>query len=307
MPAEARGHVRKLPSGLWQLRSYRDGRRRSGGAFPTKSAALNHFRDVVEAELRGHAVRAYNLTLSDLVDVFLERHGKVRSPRTIQTIRERLRRPLDRFADVPLSELESMTDEVAGFSAQLPYRYRYSVMSAFRQVLGAGIRYGYMTRNPAKASGANPQPPPRQIRVFPPDELRAICSELDKRGAAAVRFAAATGLRPAEWAHLEWSDVDKGRRTINVRGTKTVRSRREVPLAAAALAALDSLTVRRHSRYVFAGPKRGAFDQHNFRRRQWVPAVESAGIPTPARIYDLRSTFASNALAAGITVYELGL
>ena len=53
MPAEARGHVRKLPSGLWQLRSYRDGRRRSGGAFPTKSAALNHFRDVVEAELRG--------------------------------------------------------------------------------------------------------------------------------------------------------------------------------------------------------------------------------------------------------------
>jgi hypothetical protein len=34
-------------------------------------------------------------------------------------------------------------------------------------------------------------------------------------------------------------------------------------------------------------------------------AIESAGIAKPARIYDLRSTFASNALAAGITVYEL--
>ena len=34
-------------------------------------------------------------------------------------------------------------------------------------------------------------------------------------------------------------------------------------------------------------------------------AVESAGVATPARLYDLRSTFASNALAAGITVYEL--
>jgi hypothetical protein len=33
--------------------------------------------------------------------------------------------------------------------------------------------------------------------------------------------------------------------------------------------------------------------------------VESAGVAKPARIYDLRSTFASNALAAGITVYEL--
>jgi hypothetical protein len=34
------------------------------------------------------------------------------------------------------------------------------------------------------------------------------------------------------------------------------------------------------------------------------PAVDAAGIAKPARIYGLRSTFASNALAAGITVYE---
>ena len=35
------------------------------------------------------------------------------------------------------------------------------------------------------------------------------------------------------------------------------------------------------------------------------PAVKASGIVTPARIYDLRSTFASNALAAGVTVFEL--
>jgi hypothetical protein len=35
------------------------------------------------------------------------------------------------------------------------------------------------------------------------------------------------------------------------------------------------------------------------------PAVEASGVQTPARIYDLRSTFASNALAAGVTVFEL--
>jgi hypothetical protein len=33
--------------------------------------------------------------------------------------------------------------------------------------------------------------------------------------------------------------------------------------------------------------------------------LRSAGIVKPARIYDLRSTFASNALAAGITTFEL--
>ncbi len=43
----------------------------------------------------------------------------------------------------------------------------------------------------------------------------------------------------------------------------------------------------------------------NFRRRSWGPAIEAAGIVKPARIYDLRLTFASNALAAGITMFEL--
>jgi integrase len=43
----------------------------------------------------------------------------------------------------------------------------------------------------------------------------------------------------------------------------------------------------------------------NFRRREWAPAIDAAAISKPARIYDLRSTFASNALAAGVSVFEL--
>jgi len=44
---------------------------------------------------------------------------------------------------------------------------------------------------------------------------------------------------------------------------------------------------------------------NNWRRREWTPAVEASGVALPCRIYDLRSTFASNALAAGVTVFEL--
>ena len=43
----------------------------------------------------------------------------------------------------------------------------------------------------------------------------------------------------------------------------------------------------------------------NFRRREWAPAIEASGVTTPARIYDLRSTFASDALAARVTVFQL--
>jgi integrase len=178
-------------------------------------------------------------------------------------------------------------------------------MSALRQTLAAGVRYGYLTRNPAVLVGPNPMPPPRAIRIFTPEELDAITKELDTRGAAAVRFAAATGLRPGEWSNLERRDVDRARRALDVRGTKTRASRREVPLTSAALAAFDSLPPRLDSPYVFAGPKRGPFDFHNFRRREWGPAIEAAGITKPARICDLRSTFISNALASGLTIFEV--
>ena len=40
------------------------------------------------------------------------------------------------------------------------------------------------------------------------------------------------------------------------------------------------------------------------RKREWAPAVEAARVATPATPYDLRDTFASNPLAAGVNVFE---
>jgi hypothetical protein len=37
----------------------------------------------------------------------------------------------------------------------------------------------------------------------------------------------------------------------------------------------------------------------------WSPAVEAAGVATPATPDDMRDTLASNALAAGVTVFDL--
>jgi hypothetical protein len=45
----------------------------------------------------------------------------------------------------------------------------------------------------------------------------------------------------------------------------------------------------------------------NWRRRHWAPAIEASGVARPARIYDLRSTFASDALAAGFGIHGLAL
>jgi integrase len=304
MPATQRGHARRLPSGKWQLRYYDvEGERKTGGVFPSKTAALDHYRDVIESQLRGET---RELTLAELAERYLARHEAIRSRRTIRSLRERLRRPLGAYGDVPLHELERMAGDLADFRAKLPERYAHAVMGALRQVLAAGVRYGYLTQNPAALAGENPTPPPREVRSFTLAELDALGAELGAVYGPLVPFAAATGLRPQEWATLERADVDRERKLVHVHRTrKTAGSVRQVPLSPRALAALERVPARLDTRLLFPSPSGERLDLNNFRRREWSPAVEASGIARPARIYDLRSTFASNALAAGVTPFEL--
>ena len=259
--------------------------------------------------------------------LYLERHSATVRPRTITSLRERLshQRQLEdgdecrcatcAFGDIPLRDLERMSGELAGWRAKLPERWRRDVMQAVRQVLDAAVRWGYMARNPAKLAGRNPMPPPRAVRAYTMEELDAIAEELVPAYRPLPAFAAATGLRPEEWQALERRDIDRSAAVLNVRRTvsggevvdlgKTTRSRRQVPLTGRALGALEDIPPRLDSPYVFPARRSGVFDLHNFRRREWAPAIEASGVARPARIYDLRSTFASNALAAGVSVFEL--
>lgn len=99
------------------------------------------------------------------------------------------------------------------------------------------------------------------------------------------------------------------RRTVSsgevVELTKTERSRRQVPLTDRAVDALDAIPPRLDTGLVFPASQGGVLNADNWRRRVWAPAIEAGGIATPARIYDLRCTFASDALAAGVGIHTL--
>ena len=305
MPREQTGNAYRLKGrGRWGLRYYdAAGVRRRVSPFPSASAALRHYRDAIEPELRGVVPARPVPTFDEHCERFLERHAAARSPRTVRTLRERLVRPRARFGSLPLDQLDP--GSVADFAAGLPERWRPAVIGAMRQSLAAAVRYGDLATNPAVLAGVNPAPAPRAVRVYSTDELAALEQELGPRFGPLVAFAAETGLRPAEWATLERRHVDRARRVLTVNGTKTRGSRREVPLTLRAIAALDRCPSRLDSPLVFPADRGGVLNLDNWRRRVWAPAVEASGVARPARLYDLRSTFASRALAAGVAPFEL--
>lgn len=314
MPADQRGSVYKTTKG-YGLRWYDErGVRRRKAGFSSKSAAREWFDNVEKKRMRGEAVARPPVTLREHADRWLDVHAATRDPNTVRTLRERLRGPLKVFGDTQLRDLERMAADIAEWRVKLPERSRYGIVSALRQCLEAAVRWGDMSVNPAKLAGPNPQPPPRGVRTFTTAEVDAIAVELGAVFGPMIRFAAATGLRPEEWIALERADVDRTARVVRVARThvegrtkphgKTSASARDVPLSGRALAALDDLAPRLDTRLLFPAPGGGPINLGNFRRRDWKPALEAAGI-TDRRIYDLRSTFASHALAAGVSVFEL--
>jgi integrase len=56
---------------------------------------------------------------------------------------------------------------------------------------------------------------------------------------------------------------------------------------------------------LFPRRARRLLDLHNFRNREWKPAQLAAGIEPLRRVYDLRHTFATFALRAGISTFDL--
>jgi integrase len=277
---------------LWAYR-YRLGgrgsRRVQRGGFASERDAAQALERELERLRRERRV-SRSLTLAELVEVYLAQHDV--EPVTIEKLRWLLAKAVAVFGGRPVGELCS--EEIAAWRIALSPGYRFDATQALRQVLARAVIWGMIDANPAKLGVDNPSPRRREQRPFESwAELDAVAAHLSPRYRPMVIFAAATGLRPAEWLALEWRDVDVEARVVYVHRSftkgrlkcpKTEASRRAVPLQTIALEAIERQASSRRSALVFPAERGGYLDLHNFRNREWKPAQHAAGIKPLRRV-----------------------
>jgi integrase len=320
MPSVQRGSVRKRGR-VWSVRFYdENGKRHEVGGFATRSAGLGWLEGKLDevAQLRlGYLLPAGDRpqTVDDLLDVFLEKHGRTLDPLTKTKMTAQFRKARAEFGGRHPDSLRRI--ELEDWRESLPPGSRHGVFRVFRQAITWGLERGLVERN-ATAGIRNPKRNRHERREVTPfeswDEVSTVSAELDPRYRAIPVFAVGTGLRPEEWIGLHRSDVDREARSVQVRrrftggllkdGGKTPGSVRSVPLRQVVLDALEAMPARIDTQILFPAPRGGYIDLEKFRHREWAPALRAAGIEH-RRVYDCRHSFATWAIESGIQLWYL--
>jgi integrase len=198
-----------------------------------------------------------------------------------------------------------------------------NIHGVVHRALRDAVRWGYVARNVADAvdppAGASPE-----MKVWTPEQLRLFLREVrDDRLYAAWLLVATTGMRRGELAGLRWVDVDLAAGRVSPRRPrvvvdyavvvsepKTAKGRRSLALDPATVAALRKHRTRQAAERGAVGP--GYVDSglvfthldgrplHPDLISDWFERhTRAAGLPR-IRLHDVRHSYASAALAAGI-------
>ena len=182
-------------------------------------------------------------------------------------------------------------------------------LTVIKHMFKMAIEWGMTLTNPASAVKRLPVNDQR-TRFLTGDEIQAILKTCESQITSPwllplVTLALNTGMRQGELLNLKWEAVNLAQRLITVRQSKTLRLK-TIAINAPAKDALDWLGENRYGEYLFMWPwgdKIGKVTVYDAFKK----ACSAAEI-TDFRFHDLRHTFASNLVMAGVdlvTVKEL--
>ncbi len=113
-----------------------------------------------------------------------------------------------------------------------------------------------------------------------------------------------TGMRPEEVFRMEFANLDFGRRTVFNPFGKTPAAKRTVPMTEEVWDLLKSRAIAAKGRYVFPSPKNPDRPIKGVRKGH-DKSVARAHIEDHFKLYDLRHTYASRAVMAGVDLPTL--
>lgn len=278
-----------------------------------------------ELEQNGVVVKGKKPTLQQFCEEWLQTSVKPTTrPRTYQAYEERLRlHVLPTLGRLKLQELTPQHLQRLyarkldkGMSSGSLNGIHVVVHRALKQAL----RWNLVTRNVAEGVDV-PQPRPPQGKPLDAAELAIFLEGIrgDAREPLWVTLLL-TGLRFGELAALRWSDVDLDRRVLHVRHTitrqgskgyefaepKTTKSRRVIPLPAAAVVVLrkQRAMTEQHSQAGWAEPdlvfpsSRGTPLREPHVLEAFHALLDRFGLER-RRLHDLRGTYATRLFALG--------
>ena len=197
-------------------------------------------------------------------------------------------------------------------------RYSHAVL---RSALKQAVRWKLLPTNPAEFVDL-PRQTRRSVGVLSVEQARGFMTAIVGHPyEALLGLAMSTGMRPSEYLALTWADIDLVRGTVSVSrtlewekggwqfaDTKRSRSRRVIKLQAWVIALLEkhrqSVEGRNDNNparnLVFVAKCGRPIREPKFVRRYFKPLLRKAGLPN-IRLYDLRHTAATLALAAGVS------
>lgn len=335
----ARGSVRKRGSSWTVVLDVGPdpvtGRRRqkSKGGYRTRKAAEAALRELVASVDAGHVVARSTKTVGDYLDAWLEVVGPRLRPTSWNSYRQAVEHVKAKVGAVPLQSLapldvENLYRELLATRGRqgrtLSPKTVRGIHVVLRKALADAERLGLVVRN-AAAAAKSPVPPKHEHTTWTAPELAAFLSSLsDERLSATFVLLATTGMRRGEALGVRWSDIDLDRARVSIVQTittvrdkpvisppKTARSRRLVSLDPETVAALRDHRRRQNEERLRAGGSWSTEGDFVFTNevgepihpsafsRLFATRVRQAKLPT-IRLHDLRHTYATVALGAGV-------
>tara|TARA_R110002110_G_scaffold412881_1_gene639490 strand:- start:3732 stop:4886 length:1155 start_codon:yes stop_codon:yes gene_type:complete len=181
------------------------------------------------------------------------------------------------------------------------------VLSALSSLFGRAEEWGHSEEGSNPCRKVRRYQEPSRERFLTKEErkrLAIVLTRHEKSSAITVSFirlAMLTGCRKNELLQLAWTEVDLANKCILLLDSKT--GKRTVFLSSDALQILQNTPREKDNPFVFPGAKQGAHLVNA--NKLWLKIRAEAGLEG-VRLHDLRHTFASMAIEAGLGLPVIG-